>query len=84
MVEIIGFDCLCQLPTHLIGQGGIAQPPAPAVTRSDMDAQLFGNPPRGTRQTQEKRSENPVHQRAFAAIQECAGEIIAGALQPVS
>src|SRR5262249_1540567 len=51
-----------------------------AVARADMDAQLFGNPPRGTRQAQEKRGEHPVPQRARAAIQERAGEVIEGTL----
>jgi hypothetical protein len=45
-----------------------------------MDAQLFGNAPRGTRQAQQKGSQNPVRGRAFAAIQECAGEVIEGTL----
>jgi hypothetical protein len=45
-----------------------------------MDPQLSGNPPRGTRQAHEKRGKNPVHQRAFTAIQERAGEVIERAL----
>src|SRR5215467_4605681 len=46
VIEVIGFDGPVQLPTELIGQGGITQPPAPAVARADMDPQLFGNTPR--------------------------------------
>src|SRR5215471_4819129 len=35
---------------------------------------------RGTRQAQQKGRENPVHDRALAAIQECAREVIEGTL----
>ncbi len=45
VIEVISFDCPCQLPSDLIGQGGIAQPPTPAIARADMDAQLSGNTP---------------------------------------
>src|SRR5215475_4554726 len=80
VIEIIRFHGALQLPLHLVGQGGIAQPPAPAVARADMDPQLFGNTPRCTRQAQEKRGQNPVHHRALAAIQERAREVMEGAL----
>src|SRR5262249_32655515 len=42
--------------------------------------QLSGNPPRCTRQAQQKGSQNPVHHRALAAIQERTREVIEGAL----
>src|SRR5499426_3377593 len=45
-----------------------------------MDPQLSGNAARGTRQAQQKRRENPVHDRALAAIQERSREVIEGAL----
>src|SRR5215831_1609662 len=45
-----------------------------------MDPHLSGNTPRCTRQAQQKRREHPVHHRAFAAVQECAGEVIEGPL----
>src|SRR5687767_2321206 len=68
-IELIGFDRPVQLTTDLIGEGCIAQPPTPAVAGANMDSQLIGNTPRGTRQAQEKRGENPVHHRAFVAVQ---------------
>src|SRR5215813_8458802 len=45
-----------------------------------MDAQLSGNTPRRTRQTEQKGGEKPVGEGALAAVQECAREVIAGAL----
>src|SRR5262249_2632017 len=78
--EVIGFDRPCQLTTALIGQGGIAQPPTPAIARADMEPHLFGNTPRCTREAQQKSGENPMPQRALAAIQQRASEVIEGAL----
>src|SRR5262252_1414364 len=80
VIEVVGFDRPGQLPPDLIGQSRIAQPPAPAVPRADMNAQLAGNTPRGTRQAQQKGRQNPVHHRALAAIQERTREVIEGAL----
>src|SRR6266568_8745844 len=37
VIEVIGFDRPCSLTTELIGQGRIAQPPAPAVACADID-----------------------------------------------
>jgi len=45
-----------------------------------MHPQLSRNAARGTRQAQEKRRQNPVYDRALAAIQERAREVIEGAL----
>src|SRR5215475_6998943 len=45
-----------------------------------MDSQLPGDAPRRARQTEQKGGENPVRQRALAAVQERAREIIEGAL----
>ena len=42
--------------------------------------QLSGNAARGTRQAQQKRGEHPVQDRALAAVQERAREVIEGAL----
>jgi hypothetical protein len=45
-----------------------------------MHPQLSRNTSRGTRQAQQKGREHPVHDRALAAIQERAREVIEGAL----
>ena len=50
VIEVIGFDCALSLALHLVGQGGIAQPPAPAVAGPDMHPQLSRNALRRTRQ----------------------------------
>jgi len=78
--EFIRFHGALQLPLHLVGQGGIAQPPTPALARPHMHPQSSGNAARGTRQAQEKRRKNPVYDRALAAIQERSREVIEGAL----
>src|SRR5499427_3201815 len=80
MIEVIGFDRAFQSAVHLIGQRGIAQPPAPAIARPYMHLQLAGNAARGTRQAQQKRRKNPVDDGALAAIQERTSEVIEGAL----
>src|SRR5215467_9637953 len=80
VIEVIRFHGALQLPLYLVGQGGIAQPPAPTVAGPAMDAQLSGNAARGTRQAQEKGGQNPVHDRALAAIKERTREVIEGAL----
>src|SRR5215470_19040907 len=80
LVEVIRFHRAFQLAVHLIGEGRIPEPPAPAVAGPTMDTQLAGNPPRRTRETEEKRRQNPMHDRALAAIQECAREVIEGTL----
>ena len=43
MVELISFDRACQLTVHLIGESGIAQPPAPAIAGAAMEPQLSGD-----------------------------------------
>ena len=80
VVEVIRFHRPLQLAVHLIRQGGIAQPPAPAIAGPDMDAHFPGDAPRRARQTQQKGGENPVCEGALAAVQECAREVIEGAL----
>jgi hypothetical protein len=80
MVEVIGFNGAFPLAADLIGEGGIPEPPTPPIAGANMDPQLSGDAPRGTRQAQQKRGEHPVHERALAAIQERAREVIEGAL----
>ena len=45
-----------------------------------MDSQLPGDTPRRARQAEQKGSENPVGEGALTAVQECAREVIEGAL----
>src|SRR5438105_4666536 len=80
VVEVIGFHGACQLAVGFIGEGRIAQPPAPAIARTAIHPQLSRNTSRGTRQAQQKGRENPVHDRALAAVQERSREVIEGAL----
>ena len=80
MIEVIRFHRAFQLAVHLIGEGRIPEPPAPAVAGPTMDTQLSGTPPRRTRETEEKRRQNPMHDRALAAIQERSREVIEGTL----
>src|SRR5215510_1608764 len=80
MVEVVGFDCPRPLPLHFIEQGGITQPPTPAIARPPMHPHLSGNASRRARQAQQKRREHPVHDRALAAIQERSREVIEGPL----
>ena len=49
-----------------------------------MDAQLAGNTPRRTRQTEEKRRQNPVRQRPLAPVEQGLGEVVEGALAAVT
>jgi hypothetical protein len=79
-IEVIGFDRPCPLTTALIGQGRLAQPPTPAIAATALAPHLLGKTPRGPRQAQQKRGEHPMQQRAFAAIQQRAREVIAGVL----
>jgi hypothetical protein len=78
--EFIRFHGALHLPRQLVGQGGIAQAPAPAIARADMDAHLPGDAPRRARQTEQKGGEHPVREGALAAVQACAREVIEGAL----
>src|SRR5262249_2795162 len=45
VIEVIGFDGAFQLAMHLIGHGGIAQPPAPAIAGAAMDTQFSRDAP---------------------------------------
>jgi hypothetical protein len=50
------------------------------ITGPAMDAQLAGNTPRRTRETEQKRRQNPVRQRPLAPVEEGSCEVIEGAL----
>src|SRR5262249_55673154 len=80
VVEVICFHRAFELAMHLIGQCSIAEPPAPPIARPDMHAHLPRNAPRRAGETEQKSGQNPVHHRTVAAIQECAREVIEGAL----
>src|SRR5215467_5018752 len=67
LVEVIRFHRAFQLAVHLIREDRIPEPPAPAVAGPTMDAQLSGNPPRRTRQTEQKGGEKPVGEGTLAA-----------------
>src|SRR6059058_126592 len=69
MVEIIGFHGAFELAMHLVGQGRIAQPPAPPIARTDMDPHLPRNTPGRTGEAQQKGGEYPVCQRPLALVQ---------------
>ena len=45
-----------------------------------MDAQLSGHTPRRTRETEEKRRQNPVRQRPPTLVEQGSGEVVEGAL----
>src|SRR5499433_399749 len=62
VIEVIRFHRPLQPAIGFVGHGGIPEPPAPAITGPTMDAQLAGNTPRRTRETEEKRRQNPVRQ----------------------
>src|SRR4029453_5127877 len=54
LVEVIGFHGACQLAVGFIGEGRIAQPPAPAIARTAMHPQLSRNTENEARQAQQK------------------------------
>ena len=58
----------------------MAQSPAPAVARADMDAHLFGKTPRGTREAPPAGGAQPGRERALAALSERTREVMEGAL----
>jgi hypothetical protein len=84
VIEVIRFDRACQLAVHLVGQGGIAQPPAPAIARVDTDTQFSGEAMGGARETQQKGGEQPVGERPFALVQQGVGEVVKGAITAVA
>jgi hypothetical protein len=60
LVQVIGFDRALSLAVHLIGQGGVAQPPAPPIACADMHPHLSGNTPRRIGEAQQKGGQNPI------------------------
>src|SRR5919108_4319149 len=76
MVEVIGFHRALQPTIGFVGDGGIPEPPAPAITGPTMDPQLSGNTPRRTRETEQKRRQNPVCQRPPALMEERIGQVV--------
>jgi hypothetical protein len=84
VVEVIGFHRPFQLARHLIGQGGIAQPPAPPIAVPDMHAHLSRNAPGRASEAQQKGRKNPVRQRPLALVQQGRGEVVEGALAAVA
>src|SRR5205823_13823306 len=84
MVEVIGFNGAFELAMHLIGQGRIAQPPAPAIARPNMHPHLPRNAPGRTSEAQQKGGQDPVCQRPLALVQEGIGEVVEGALAAVA
>jgi len=84
MVEVIGFHRALQPTIGFVGDGGIPEPPAPAITGPTMDAQLAGNPPRRTRETEEKRRQHPVRQGPLTPVEQGSGEVVKGALAAVT
>src|SRR2546421_12232774 len=63
VIEVISFDRALQLALHLVGQGGIAQPPAPPIAGPDMHPYLSGKTPRRTGEAEQKGGKYPVRQR---------------------
>ena len=49
-----------------------------------MDAQLSGHTPRRTRETEEKRRQNPVRERPPTLVEQGIGEVVEGALATVT
>src|SRR5215510_16373053 len=56
VIEVIRFHRALQLTLHLIGERGLASPPAPAITVPVPAPQLSGHAPRRAGETQSKRS----------------------------
>ena len=80
MIEVIRFHRPVELAMHLVGEGRIPQPPAPAIARPDVDAHFPGNAPGRAGETAQKRRENPVRQRPLALVEQGASEVSEGAL----
>jgi hypothetical protein len=76
VIELIGFNRALQLAIGLVGDGSIAQPPAPAIAGADMDAHLPRDAPGGTGEAQQKGREDPVRERSPALGEERVGEVV--------
>src|SRR5262245_756308 len=84
VIEFIGFDRARRLALHLMGQGRIAQPPAPSIAGPDMDTYLPRDATGRTGKAQQKGGENPVRQRPLALVQQGIGEVVEGALAAIA
>ena len=80
VIEVIRFDCALHLALHLEGQGRIAEPPAPAIARPDVDAHFPRNAPGRAGKAEQKGRENPVRQGPLALVEQGRGEVVEGAL----
>ena len=69
---------------HLIGQRGIAQPPAPPIARTDMQPHFSGDAARRARQTEQKGDQHPVRERPLTLMEQGVVEIVEGALAAVA
>ena len=75
--EVIGFDCAVPVTLPLLGQGGMAQPPAPAVAGPDGCPALWRGA--GTiSETQQQGGANSGRQGALAPRQQGSGEGVEG------
>jgi len=84
VIEVIRFHCACHLTIDFVGDGCIAQPPAPAIARTAMHPQLSRNTSRRAREAQQEGGENPVWQRSLALVEQRIGKVIEGALAAVA
>src|SRR5262245_6724625 len=66
VIEFIRFDRALHLTLHLIGQGTIAQPPAPAIAGPDMDPTSLAM----------RHDEQVRHNRKVARIQYASGLLL--------
>jgi hypothetical protein len=80
VIEVIRLDRPIQLALHLVGQGRIAQPPAPLIAGPDMDSQFPSNAPGRTGEAHQKGGEYPVRQWPCALVQQGLGKVVEGAL----
>jgi hypothetical protein len=84
VIELIGFNRALQLAIDLVGDGSIAQPPAPAIAGADMDTHLPRDAPGGTGEAQQKGREDPVRERSPALGEERVSEVVESAPTPVA
>src|SRR5262249_9785733 len=84
VIEVIRFHRPLQLTLHLLGERGMASPPAPAIPVPVPAPQLSGHAPRRAGETQEKRRQYPGRERPFALVQQGLGEVIEGALATIA
>ena len=76
VIEFIGFDGPLQVAIRLVGQGGVTQPPAPAIAGTDMDTQLPRNAMGRAREAHQKGGQHPVQERPLALGEQRLGEVV--------